>query len=137
MPTENTGATSQNPNADLAKEGLQSKTPIGERPKSARDLLMEDMDSRIEAERSRADEEAFKSGDPRAIMMAAEMRAENDPNAQVDHNGRKILPPRDLETGQFVADGGADGDPYPEGNAEVQNDPAAAAAAARVKPRGE
>ena len=127
MPTDpKVDATSQNVDPALQKDNIASRTPIGERPKSARDLLMEDMDRRIEEQRSSADEEAFQAGDARAIMMAAEMRAESDPNAKVDHNGRKILPPRDLETGQFVAEAGAEGEVQAsatEAPARVQADP--------------
>lgn len=125
---------SQNDDTQLQKDNIATRVQIKERPKSPRDLLLEDLDSRIEEQRNEDDEYFYQSGDPRAIAMAAAMRAEGDPNTRVDHNGR-TLPPRDLESGQFVADAGAEGDPYPEGNADVERDDAAAAAAKKVQPK--
>jgi hypothetical protein len=131
-PTDKTGGASQNADPALQKDAIASRTPI-ERPKSARELLMEELDAKIVEQREADDETFYQSGDPRAIQMAAQMRTENDPNTRVDHNGRTIQP-RDTVTGQFKeADAGADGDPYPEGNADVERDDAAAVAATRTQ----
>lgn len=114
---------SQNIEEGLQSEGLASKTPIKERPKSPRDLMLEELDAKIEEQREADDEYFYQSGDPRAIEMAAEMRKEAaGEGGPVDHNGR-TLPPRDLETGQFKAEG-------------EQEDEAEQAAAARVQPKG-
>jgi hypothetical protein len=107
------GAASQNVDPALAKDNLQSRVPITERPKSARDTLMESIDAKIEQARQADDDYVLQSGDSRAVMMAAEMRREAA--------GLPIRTdqPRD-ESGRFTADAGEDGDPYPEGNAEIE-----------------
>jgi hypothetical protein len=120
MATES-GAASQNIDPALQKENIASRVPI-ERPKSARDLLLEGIDAKIEQKRQDDDDYVLQSGDTRAVMMAAEMRREAA--------GKPIRSdqPRD-EAGRYVetAEAGADGDPYPEGNAEVERDAAPAA----------
>lgn len=122
--TTQPGAVSQNQDPALQREGLDSRTPIKERPKSARELLLEDIDSKIDAQREQDDETFYRTADPRAIAMAAEMRAEAAGEGPVDHNGRARTeaPARDPGTGRFVetADAGADGDPYPEGNPDIE-----------------
>jgi hypothetical protein len=123
MATESGAAptTSQNVDPALQKDNIASRTPI-ERPKSARDLLMEDIDSKIEAARATDDEYFLSSGDPRAAMMAAEMRKEARGEAITADK------PRD-EQGRFTAEAGEDGDPHSEGNADVEREAPRARAA--------
>src|SRR5271165_5702254 len=119
MATES-GAASQNVDPALQKDNIASRVPI-ERPKSARDLLLEDIDAKIEAKRQEDDDYVLNSGDTRAVMMAAEMRREAA--------GKPIRSdqPRDAD-GRYTADAGEGGDPYSEGNADVEReDPVAPA----------
>src|SRR5271169_5216443 len=92
---------SQNTDPSLTDEGIASKTPIKQKDPvlSERDLLLERMDQQIVAAREQDDETFFKTADPRAIAMAAEMRKEAAGEGPVDHNGQ----PRDPETGKFVS----------------------------------
>jgi hypothetical protein len=113
MATES-GAASQNVDPTLQKENISSRVPI-ERPKSARDLLLEGIDAKIEEQRQQDDDYFLQSGDTRAVMLAVEMRREAA--------GQPIRAdkPRD-EAGRYVAtaEAGEGGDPYPEGNADVE-----------------
>ena len=81
MPTPATdgaqmGDNSHNRDKTLDKEGLESKTAMKQEP-SERELLMERMDRQIEETRTRDEETFFQSGDPRAVMLAAEMGRES------------------------------------------------------------
>jgi hypothetical protein len=120
MPTTNPGGASQNVDPALAKDNISARTPITEKPVSPRDALLSDIDARIEEARSQDDEYVLQTGDTRAIMMAAEMRKEA--------RGEQIRTdqPRDAD-GRYTADAGAGGDPYPEGNPDIENEPAAPA----------
>ena len=93
--------TSQTTDPSLAKEGIASKTQIKQKDPvlSERDLLLARMDQQIVQAREQDDETFYKTADPRAIAMAAEMRAEAAGTGAVDHNGQ----PRDPETGKFVS----------------------------------
>ena len=93
--------TSQTVDPSLAKDGIAAKTPIKQKDPvlSERDLLLARMDQQIVQAREQDDETFYKTADPRAVAMAAEMRAEAAGAGPVDHNGQ----PRDPETGKFVS----------------------------------